>query len=181
MRKLVFASFIVFFLLFGISFGGITGSVHDLKGKAAFGNLQETCKVCHVPHKSTSSSYLAPSGKVYAGGNITTYGGIIGQPTNSSAICLSCHDGVLAPSVGSNSTDYSHSHPFSVTYPTVQGYNTSVGGKITGSYGILPLEGASKNRLECATCHNPHEKGTSGNFMRIENTNSNLCLTCHQK
>lgn len=173
--------FVALLLLAGSAFAGIVGTPHDLKGKSAFGNSQELCVVCHVPHKSGSASFLIPSGKVYAGGNLTTYGGTVGQPTNSSSICLSCHDGILAPSVGTNSTDYTHSHPFSVVYPTKTGYATPVAGKISGSYGSLPLEGTAKDRIECGSCHNPHEKGSSGNFLRIENTGSNLCLTCHQK
>jgi predicted CXXCH cytochrome family protein len=33
-------------------------------------------------------------------------------------------------------------------------------------------------RLECATCHNPH-KDTNGDFLRMTNNGSALCLNCH--
>ena len=162
--------------------GGIASSKHDLRSSSAFGSTAQICKVCHVPHKSASTSFLIAPGRVYSGSVLTTYGGVVGAPTNSSAICLSCHDGTTAPAVGTTTTDFTHSHPFSVVYPTTKtGYGAAVGGKITGSYGALPLEGTSSNRMECGTCHNPHEKGVGSKFLRIENTNSNLCLTCHQK
>lgn len=34
-------------------------------------------------------------------------------------------------------------------------------------------------RVECATCHDPHT--TNATFLRIPNTQSNVCLTCHTK
>ena len=35
--------------------------------------------------------------------------------------------------------------------------------------------------VECATCHDPHSGGGSPHFMRIVNTNSDVCLACHVK
>ena len=39
--------------------------------------------------------------------------------------------------------------------------------------------------VECASCHDPHVDGTSGSsgptFLRVANTGSTLCLTCHNK
>ncbi len=42
--------------------------------------------------------------------------------------------------------------------------------------------------VECGSCHDPHQgagvgtgAGTAVNFMRIANTSSDLCLTCHVK
>lgn len=163
------------------SAAGVIGSPHDLRGKTSFGNPQEVCKVCHIPHSATRGSHLNPAGRYFTSSNITVYGGTISQPANSSAVCLSCHDGILAPAVGTSKIDYSNSHPFSLVYPSKSGFAGAVGGKITGSNGTLPLEGTTQNRVECGTCHNPHEGGPSRNFLRIENTNSSLCLTCHQK
>lgn len=33
--------------------------------------------------------------------------------------------------------------------------------------------------VECASCHDPHS--TNATFLRIQNTNSNVCLACHTK
>jgi predicted CXXCH cytochrome family protein len=38
--------------------------------------------------------------------------------------------------------------------------------------------------VECGSCHDPHEAAattTEVSFMRIENNNSNVCLSCHVK
>ena len=37
--------------------------------------------------------------------------------------------------------------------------------------------------VECASCHDPHveETATRKTFLRIANTGSALCLTCHNK
>lgn len=41
--------------------------------------------------------------------------------------------------------------------------------------------GAVTDTMECASCHKVHEPGASGNFLRVENTGSALCLACHNK
>jgi predicted CXXCH cytochrome family protein len=43
------------------------------------------------------------------------------------------------------------------------------------------LYGPGNNMFECASCHRVHDPGTSGNFLRIENGQSQLCLACHNK
>ncbi|SNB46641.1 cytochrome c3 family protein [Geobacter sp. DSM 9736] len=43
------------------------------------------------------------------------------------------------------------------------------------------LYGSNNSMFECASCHRVHDPGTSGNFLRIENTKSALCLACHNK
>jgi predicted CXXCH cytochrome family protein len=48
--------------------------------------------------------------------------------------------------------------------------------------GNLPLfkdqPGDTSGRLECATCHNPHNDANR-KFLRMDNTGSALCLNCH--
>lgn len=48
--------------------------------------------------------------------------------------------------------------------------------------------GVNQPFVECGSCHDPHQgagvgttAGSDVNFMRIANTNSDLCLTCHVK
>ncbi len=48
--------------------------------------------------------------------------------------------------------------------------------------------GADQPFVECGSCHDPHQgagvgtaTGSAVNFMRIANTSSDLCLTCHVK
>jgi predicted CXXCH cytochrome family protein len=49
------------------------------------------------------------------------------------------------------------------------------------------LRGAGSDQVECGSCHDPHNGGktqgtdTEVNFLRHTNTNSYLCLGCHNK
>lgn len=86
--------------------------------------------------------------------------------------------------------DLSNDHPVSIVYSTHQSTDnglraaTTSNGKPVVSYGgiTLPLYGTSTSdaKLECATCHDPHNTSTA-NFLRVSNTGSQLCLTCHNK
>ena len=53
---------------------------------------------------------------------------------------------------------------------------------VTDGTNTLPLYGTAQATatVECGSCHNPH-KNTNGNFLRIANTNSAICYTCHIK
>ena len=42
------------------------------------------------------------------------------------------------------------------------------------------LRGPDKNRVECGSCHDPHNSDT-GLFLRTNNAGSALCLGCHDK
>ena len=93
-----------------------------------------------------------------------------------------CHVGTASGADGINfegtvvGTDLSNDHPISITYDPTQdpNFHPASGGKV----GVLPLYGPSADRVECASCHNPHDN-TNRPFLRISNDNSALCLTCH--
>ena len=58
-----------------------------------------------------------------------------------------------------------------------------IGAGITRDKSDLPLYttlGTTYPKVECATCHEPHNSG-NGTFLRIANTASALCVTCHNK
>ncbi|TAN42232.1 MAG: hypothetical protein EPN22_12990 [Nitrospirae bacterium] len=74
---------------------------------------------------------------------------------------------------GINLTD---DHPISMVYPSNSQFVAAVSGKVD----TLPLYGASKNMVECPSCHDPHNT-TNGLFLRKSNAGSALCLTCHIK
>jgi len=124
-----------------------------------------------------------------------------GQPSGVSKLCLSCHDGTIAvdafggqagtaagemntinpaANIGGRTTsdavgsgDLSDDHPVAFTYPTTDT-------EIVAAAGGLPLFGISSNQLECATCHDVHGTGNL-HLLRVPNTGSDLCLTCHTK
>ena len=126
------------------------------------------------------------------------------EPDPFSAACLSCHDGITAldsmvntpygyvtaaqnnvTTWGSVGTDLTNDHPISIRYNT--GQDTAFVGLGSGVVGALPLfpgtaGGAGvADQVECASCHDVHEPGTDGVFLRMDNTGSALCLNCHVK
>lgn len=87
-------------------------------------------------------------------------------------------------------TDLRNDHPVNVIYETARAatpteFVTQVlsGSKITvGASNPLPLFGTATATatVECASCHNAHNN-LLGNFLRIANTGSAMCLKCHIK
>lgn len=135
-------------------------------------------------------------------------------PTGISLLCMSCHDGVSAinvvvnygtvypivmegninkfsdvgsypPSHNPNLTkDLSNDHPVSFTYDTTLANNDGgLHDPGTNGANITPLK-LYGGKLECATCHDPHEYGSltgTAPFLRMSNSSSDMCLKCHNK
>lgn len=101
-------------------------------------------------------------------------------------------------------TDLTNDHPVGITFPatsgTVTDFNTT--NAKTGTSFFFDLDGnghmdsaevrlydtGGTAKVECASCHDPHgvPSGAPGSvfkptFLRVANTNSGLCLTCHAK
>ncbi len=51
-------------------------------------------------------------------------------------------------------------------------------GIIDDGVGKIRLFGANKDRLECITCHDPHDD-SNGKFLVMSNEGSQLCRSCH--
>ncbi len=78
---------------------------------------------------------------------------------------------------GTNMTaNLENDHPISIIYDPSKDaqFQPASAGKVGG----LPLYGPNKDRVECASCHNPHDNSERP-FLRMSNLNSALCLTCH--
>jgi len=123
------------------------------------------------------------------------------------AQCLACHApgaelGASATSFATFAigTDLSNDHPVGVKLPEGADWNVPGGTKDEIKY----FDANGDNRLskgdirfydtgegpevECASCHDPHgvPSGGSGStfnatFLRVQNTGSAVCLTCHNK
>jgi len=154
-----------------------------------------TCSFCHTPHGALAGTPLWSrelSTAVYKIYQSSSLEANIGQPTGSSKLCLSCHDGTvaltetirgasyggtyIAPGAANLGTDLSDDHPISFVYSAalsaqdVQIRPTS----------ILP-EQLSLDRageLQCTTCHDPHDN-QYGNFLVMSNRRSRMCVWCH--
>ena len=155
------------------------------------------CIFCHTPHNANGTIGLwnrdlpATTYTLYAS---TTRQSAPNQPTGSSRLCLSCHDGTIAldnlrvpPSTGPLGmstlqgrtvlgTDLSGSHPVSFTYDlALTAKNTGLAdpGALPAS---IPLD--DQKQLQCTSCHDPHQDKLP-NFLRMDNRGGALCSTCH--
>jgi len=167
------------------------GSPHDLSAVTG-GN---TCGFCHTPHGALSGTPLWShklSSAVYRIYQSSSLEATVGQPTGSSKLCLSCHDGTVAltETVGGGSrggayitpgganlgTDLSDDHPISFVYSSALSAEDVQIRPPSALPEQLKLDRAGE--LQCTTCHNPHEN-LYGNFLVMSNRRSALCVACH--
>lgn len=176
---------------------------------AGVADYGEICVYCHTPHGGQTGaplwnrSFGAGPYTMYSSPTIDM---VIGAtPGDVSLACLSCHDGTIgidvitnppngsaATSIGTTmsglfpsgpnalknlGTDLRNDHPIGVTFSTLDAaFNTQASIVAAG----LRFFGAGADRVECATCHNPHSSANPP-FLRRSNSASQLCITCHIK
>ncbi len=161
----------------------------------------EVCVFCHTPHRSSGQAPLwnrKDPGSIYKLYSSSTMLAAPGQPTGSSVLCLSCHDGTLAlgdvlsrsapiafaggvttmPSGHSNlGTNLSDDHPVSFYYSSTLSASEGELADPATLTGPVRLE---NGQLQCTSCHDPH-KDLYGNFLVASRRYSTLCRYCHQK
>ncbi len=183
----------------------VTNTDHNLNnypGVVLPGN--QVCLPCHVPHNAYPYddegidmvlwNHDAPN---HTFDMYTTLDGTTpGQPEGPSKMCLGCHDGVTALDSYGGATgsiffdpdspvnigggtipgDLTNDHPIGLTYPT-----GNPGYKDPGGFsGVKLVNIGGDNRVECTSCHEPHNNHL-GKFLRRELNNSFICLECHRK
>jgi predicted CXXCH cytochrome family protein len=199
-RQVVSSALLAAVALVGMSFAmqasaGITGSPHDFSARG-WGS-SELCVFCHTPHNANvTAGTLWNHGLTIATYTLytsPTMNATTAQPGATSKLCLSCHDGTVAVDTfgtrtGTNfvtggallGTSLSNDHPIGFTYDAALA--TTDGGLVTplnASQVVanVPLYGA---KVECASCHQVHDNAL-GDFLRVSNAGSGLCLKCHVK
>ena len=190
----------LFFFIPAVSLAVITGSAHDFS--ASGWSSGEICIACHTPHGADQAVGDAPlwnhtvTTATYTLYNSSTLNAIPEQPGQVSKLCLSCHDGTIAldsfgGASGSNmitgaanlGIDLSDDHPVSITWD----HSTILGGGSSMCSNCHNLHNPTwkpplpfyNSKLECATCHDPHNNATSIKMLRLPITGSQLCLYCH--
>ncbi len=161
----------------------------------------EVCIFCHTPHNASPILPLwnrSTPVEAYTIYSSRTLEAQPGQPTGMSKMCLSCHDGTIAlgsvlsrgtpiplaagittlpPGASNVGTDLSDDHPISFRY---DGALASRDPKIKHPSMLPPAVRLDSNsELQCTSCHNAHNDSL-GKFLVMRNTNSELCLACHQ-
>ena len=198
---------IVFVLsLPSLVFAGIADSKHNLSisgpGTIKASEESQICLFCHTPHNANPRSPLwnrANPGITYAPYSSSTIQASPGQPTGSSILCLSCHDGTIAlgellnqqmpipfegnqvymPSGSSRlGTDLSDDHPVSFVYSNA----LALGNSELAHPNELPREIKldDQQQLQCTSCHDPHDN-PYGKFLVMPHRNGQLCTACHRR
>lgn len=194
--------------LFSVTAGAasIVSSKHNMSvtgpGPVIASQETQVCIFCHTPHEAAPVAPLwnrRDSGASYTPYSSSTAIAAPGQPTGTSVLCLSCHDGTVAlgdvlsqttnivmaggvvtmpPGPGLIGTDLTHDHPISFEYSSIL---ASQNGQLADPGTLRPqfkLDAAG--RLQCTTCHDAHDD-QYGNFLVWPNSRSQLCVECHQK
>lgn len=151
------------------AFATIAGTPHDLG--------VEICIYCHTPHNGSADAPLwnrnAVDATIFYSSD--TFDAIAGS---SGRLCLSCHDGSYAMSASATiGTDLSDDHPVGFNYAVSASADPDI--KPTSDIGVASLLGGS-TYMGCNTCHAVHEN-VFGAFLKMPNSNSDMCTTCHSK
>ncbi|MHC4394275.1 MAG: cytochrome c3 family protein [Planctomycetota bacterium] len=184
---------IIVALLCGLAEAIIQGTPHDL---SVIGGAN-SCSFCHTPHGASAdvpSWNHKLSTAVYKIYQSSSLEADVGQPTGSSKLCLSCHDGTVAltqtvsgrsisgthtyipPGAANLGTDLSDDHPVSFVYSAA----LSAEDIQIRPASVLPqqLKLDRSQELQCTTCHDPHDN-TYGDFLVMSNRRSQMCVNCH--
>ena len=172
-------------------------------------NLDEICAFCHTPHGTTSTSSAPLWNRTNTSTQLTDYtsSSLNGTSTHTgdySAVCLSCHDGNVGDetlinvpnsvsggvvtfgglgvatytgmaNLADGTMGLKNDHPIGVALTTSG--ETGLNSVATALAGGVKLY---SNLVECASCHNVHDNSQAP-FLRVSNSNSAMCLACHNK
>ncbi|GAB4221985.1 MAG: cytochrome c3 family protein [Acidobacteriota bacterium] len=185
---------------------GIADTKHNLS--ATSGNPvsavseERICIFCHAPHRSTTRTPLwnrEDSRATYILYGSSTLDALPGQPTGTTRMCLSCHDGTVAlgevhsepseiefpagnrfldPSTGGLTTDLADDHPVSFLYDDALAQQDP---ELVAPAAIPPPIGLDEQgEMQCTSCHDAHDD-TYGKFLLVQPTGGALCTACHDK
>ncbi len=165
---------------------GLLGSKHDF-GSTGLGG-HDVCRTCHTPHLVVAAA-LSLDRRMKTTRPLRPYQGIAVELDGRSLMCLGCHDGTVAPDVYSSphaatiadqlgnsrwGTTPLRSHPLGVRYPAVD-EDLQPRAAVEAAGLKLP-----NGRIQCTTCHDPHNTHRHAGMLRISDERSRLCLTCHR-
>lgn len=210
MRKILIIM-LVLLLSSSTAFAALVGSSHDLATVAENGSNTEVCVYCHTPHGADTSVTRAPlwnrstnnaTGSVYVGLDLQATMTLTSVNQTDAPLCLSCHDGTIdetlqnepnafttdvtgytfSSTAANLGTDMSNDHPVGFDYDAVATADSEIRDAATveanaGMAGAVSYDGGST--MWCSSCHDVHDD--SVDFLRVANTNSQLCTYCHIK
>lgn len=214
---IIAAAVLVMLVVSGPALAGVVNSKHDLSigGPSTYAstNISATCVFCHTPHMTqndgteyaqqplwnhtlaTTANYGVYGSDTFdATENIADIGGATLGSAKTSNLCMSCHDGTVAPGslyndpnaadpdnntaiTGSANlgTNLQNDHPINFDYTDSDNDDADIAEE-SGVTAYLDGNGF----VQCTSCHDPHED-TYGTFLRESNVDSALCTNCHLK
>lgn len=158
------------------------------------------CVFCHTPHGARTNAPLwnrQDSAAFYTPYDSPTITAKPGQPTGSSKLCLSCHDGTIAlgelvseaspvamsggnllPPGGTRiGTDLRDDHPISFSY--VESLSRPRG-ELAAPHSWDPsITLDHQGMMQCTTCHDAHDNQWD-KFLVMSNMGAGLCRECHR-
>ncbi len=165
----------------------------------AFGE-EEVCVFCHATHTNKPQTPMwnrSLSNLQYELYQSSTLSASPGQPTGSSKLCLSCHDGTIAlgkvlsrPVKGLGlrarisgranlETDLSDDHPISFRYDSeLAATDPELVDPGMLKNGPVQLDG--DDQMQCTSCHDSHSSDYPS-LLVMDTAYSGLCVTCHDK
>lgn len=189
----------------------ILNSKHDFRATSTSAvrsvSGSDPCVFCHTPHNGTPGPEIwnhtmgSTSFPTYSS---TTMQSPTGQmmETDSSKMCLSCHDGTIALASTVNNGDIELLQGPDYKFPSASTSNLIGDGTkgfsddhpfafvpiLTNSEIQLPPPGDAvmleNGKVQCVSCHDPHKEDidtTQRKFLVKVNQGSALCRTCHLK
>ncbi len=192
-RKQVAGLSVVFVvtIVAGLAWGDIEGSKHDFSGQSWAGD--DACAVCHAPQEDGTPP-AAPLWDPNA--DLTRRFGMPAPGADGPGLgtlsCLQCHDGTVANEAVAGATGARYvskenpgvfgiahdatDHPVGIDYPQLDEDYRPITAVI--ARGVLPLP---DGKVECVSCHDPHDSAGVEPMLVMDNARSALCLTCHKK
>lgn len=173
---------------------GVVGGPHDFSDPQR--GIEDACRACHVPHVQEFRPTTQPADGRIAyemyriGGQRRIFEPDRYTPGPTSLVCLGCHDGTVATSTigGAHSMLAGvregfampdgfvwRDHPIGIPYSQNRREYRPEAHVLKA--GIRLPEG----RIECISCHEPHNAHGHGKMLSKSNKRSALCLTCHIK
>lgn len=173
---------------------GLLGSKHDFAPPDA--PAAEHCVACHgrgAPmaawRSQSSAAESAPvvpaaTSQPNQAGRAAVRRQFSRRGSQSTYLCLTCHDGLLADDMSGGlrrgriqgpAVTLHRDHPVGVRYPrNDRGYQPASRVERNG----VPLP---NGRVECVSCHDPHNAQGLPGMLNRNDRRSGLCLTCHVK
>ncbi len=174
----------------GLAFADLKGSVHDFSSPKWKGVDQ--CGVCHMPQTKEAVPPLWDT-RVDLSRRFGKMSMRKADPGMGTLACLRCHDGTIAKdATGAAIRDIDYptmasplrfgmghgrsDHPVGVEYPQFDPEYRPTTFVLAGWKVTLP-----DGKVECSSCHDPHAFSGEKYLLRMSNSGSALCLTCHKK